>query len=147
WGHSFIRDSSSFALLKSVLSLSITTAMLAITTTERDRGTGLDYMMARYYSGAHGQFISQDPVFWEIGLTPDGKTALSDPQSQNSYSYARDNPITKSDPLGRDAYSYSLLNATGEVGPTVFGFYGGGTMNVSVTYVNGSNDNDSGFAL
>ena len=48
-----------------------------------------------------GQFISQDPVFWEIGLTQDGKNALSSPQALNSYGYAGDNPITNKDPNGR----------------------------------------------
>jgi hypothetical protein len=41
------------------------------------------------------------PVFWEIGLTQDGKTALSNPQALNSYGYANDNPITGKDPNGR----------------------------------------------
>ena len=63
--------------------------------------TGLDYAMARYYDNARGQFLSEDPVFWEIGQTPDGKAILSDPQSQNSYSWARDNPIINKDPNGR----------------------------------------------
>jgi len=63
--------------------------------------SGLDYLNARYYNPTQGQFISQDPVFWELGLTNDGKTALSNPQSQNSYGYANDNPITGKDPLGR----------------------------------------------
>ena len=68
---------------------------------DRDTQTGLDYAMARYYNNTQGQFTSQDPVFWEIGLTPDGKTVLNDPQLQNSYSWGRDNPITQKDPTGR----------------------------------------------
>ena len=67
--------------------------------TERD--DSLDYMNARYYEANRGQFLSEDPVFWEIGQTRDGKAALLNPQSQNSYSYAGDNPITNKDPLGR----------------------------------------------
>jgi RHS repeat-associated protein len=62
---------------------------------------GRDYLNARYYESARGQFISQDPVFWEIGLTQDGKAALSNPQALNSYGYANDNPITGKDPNGR----------------------------------------------
>lgn len=45
--------------------------------------------------------MSQDPVFLEIGQTNDGKMALLEPQSQNSYTYAVNNPITKKDPTGR----------------------------------------------
>jgi len=63
--------------------------------------SGLSYLNARYYNPTQGQFISQDPVFWELGLTNDGKTALLNPQSQNSYGYANDNPITGKDPNGR----------------------------------------------
>ena len=40
-------------------------------------------------------------MFWEIGQTQDGKKVLLDPQQQNSYSYAGNNPINKSDPSGR----------------------------------------------
>ncbi len=69
--------------------------------TEYDAGSGLNYMNARYYEGSRGQFLSQDPVFWEVGQTKDGIRALSDPQSMNSYSYAGNNPITQSDPNGR----------------------------------------------
>jgi RHS repeat-associated protein len=54
----------------------------------------LDYLNARYYDSARGQFISEDPTFWAL------KMNLSDPQSLNSYSYANDNPITKQDADG-----------------------------------------------
>ena len=50
---------------------------------------------------SRGQFISQDPVFWEIGITKDGKNALLNPQTLHSYAYANDNPITGKDPKGR----------------------------------------------
>jgi RHS repeat-associated protein len=46
--------------------------------------SGLSYLNARYYSSDRGQFISQDPVFWEIGLTDDGKKALQRPDCQSS---------------------------------------------------------------
>ncbi len=68
---------------------------------EYDEDTQLSYLNARYYNGARGQFISQDPVFWEIGQSKEGMSALSDPQSMNSYSYAGNNPIKNSDPDGR----------------------------------------------
>src|SRR3990167_7280160 len=60
--------------------------------------TKLNYLNARYYDSNRGQFISQDPVFWEIGQTKDGRKALLNPQTQNSYSYAGNNPVTYKDP-------------------------------------------------
>src|SRR6516225_3339814 len=69
-----------------------------------DAQTNLSYLQARYYDSSRGQFVTQDPVFWEIGLTPDGQKALVDPQSLNSYAYANDNPITKKDPNGRQVW-------------------------------------------
>jgi RHS repeat-associated protein len=68
---------------------------------EYDEESNLSYMNARYYEGSRGQFLSQDPVFHEIGLTPDGKAAMLNPQLMNSYSYAGNNPITSKDPTGR----------------------------------------------
>src|SRR6266545_2274969 len=32
-----------------------------------DDNSGLDYLNARYYDAGRGQFVTQDPVFWEIG--------------------------------------------------------------------------------
>jgi RHS repeat-associated protein len=62
---------------------------------EFDASTGLSYLNARYYDGNRGQFLNQDPVFWSTS-----QDWLLDPQNQNSYSYARNNPITLSDPSG-----------------------------------------------
>ena len=66
-----------------------------------DTATGLDYLNSRYFDSSRGQFISQDPVFWEVGQTSDGKNVLANPQMMNSYSYAGDNPIINKDPTGR----------------------------------------------
>ena len=71
-----------------------------------DEASGLNYQNSRYYAAAQGQFISQDPVFWEIGLSQDGKNVLSNPQALNSYGYANDNPITGKD---RTADSASVV--------------------------------------
>ncbi len=66
-----------------------------------DDETGLSYLNARYYDPDRGQFLSEDPVYLLIG-TGDKRTEslLVDPQLQNSYSYARNNPILLKDPSG-----------------------------------------------
>jgi len=71
-----------------------------------DAGTNLSYLNARYYDGSRGTFLSEDPVFWEVGQSKDGKSALTNPQSLNSYSYANGNPIMQSDPSGRMVSEY-----------------------------------------
>ncbi len=63
---------------------------------EFDVSTQLSYLNARYYDGGRGQFLSQDPEFWTTS-----QAWLVDPQNQNSYSYARNNPINLSDPSGK----------------------------------------------
>jgi len=75
-----------------------------------DQDTGLNYLNARYYASAVGQFVSQDPAFLAVGdgdllkseINQDQAKYLSDPQGLNAYSYAGDNPITRSDPAGKD---------------------------------------------
>ena len=63
---------------------------------ERDRGTGLDYMLARYYAPALGRFLGVDPVV--PGSTLGGKW--------NRFQYAGDSPISRLDPDGRkDEYA------------------------------------------
>jgi RHS repeat-associated protein len=62
---------------------------------ERDQETGLDYFLARYYSGAQGRFLSPDPE--------NEGAVYQDPQTWNAYSYVRNNPINATDPecIGR----------------------------------------------
>jgi RHS repeat-associated protein len=70
--------------------------------------SNLDYLNARYYDSARGQFLSEDPVVLTLGnpsqlqqLSQQSQRAfLSDPQQFNSYSYGRDNPIINKDPQG-----------------------------------------------
>jgi RHS repeat-associated protein len=58
---------------------------------ERDKETGLDYMLARYYSSGISRFVSPDSG---------NDTFLVQTQSWNRFSYTRNNPLTHSDPLG-----------------------------------------------
>jgi RHS repeat-associated protein len=60
---------------------------------ERDGESGLDYFLARYYSGALGRFTSVDP---------ENAGALGgDPQSWNGYAYVTNQPLALTDPDGR----------------------------------------------
>lgn len=75
-----------------------------------DDATGLEYLEARYYSSARGQFVSQDPAFWSLAHAD---KQLVDPQSWNSYSYARNNPLLMKDPEGEFAIEAMLLMTFG----------------------------------
>jgi len=103
---------------------------------EYDADTGLNYLNARYYDGTRGQFLSQDPMFWKLPTE-----ILIDPQQQNSYSYARNNPINLSDPGGESLEDY-------EAYPTV-GYYSRGAMQGSYMgvpiYSNGGDDSISKY--
>ena len=59
---------------------------------ERDSESGLDYMLARYYSAAQGRFLSVDPS--SRGVDP------RNPQTWNRYSYVLNNPLRLTDPDG-----------------------------------------------
>jgi RHS repeat-associated protein len=63
---------------------------------ERDSESNLDYFGARYDSSQYGRFMSPDPD------SMSGLDRLDDPQSFNSYAYARNNPLLYTDPDGRD---------------------------------------------
>ncbi len=66
---------------------------------ELDPDTGYSYYGARYYMGTYGRFTSQDPVYLGMGsATPE--SVLRDPQVLNSYSYARNNPVSYIDVNG-----------------------------------------------
>src|SRR6266436_4548739 len=70
---------------------------------------------ARYYDPSRGQFLSEEPIFLNIGdpsqvkqlSQQDQQTYLTDPQVLNSYSYGRDNPITRKDPNGKFAQVFA----------------------------------------
>ncbi|WP_316606158.1 HNH/ENDO VII family nuclease [Streptococcus pluranimalium] len=52
--------------------------------------TGLDYLRARYYDSVAGTFLTEDSYQGE----------LTDPLSQNRYSYVHNNPVNYTDPSG-----------------------------------------------
>lgn len=64
---------------------------------EEDVDTGLVYAQARYYNPGVGRFYSQDPAYINANRQA---IQIVDPQSWNSYSYARNNPIILVDPDG-----------------------------------------------
>jgi RHS repeat-associated protein len=72
-----------------------TTNTRVFTGHERDSETGLDYMMARYYSSSLGRFMAVDPA-------ADSATA-ENPQTWNRYAYANNNPIILVDNDGESA--------------------------------------------
>ena len=57
---------------------------------QMDSEMGLYYLRARSYDPTLGSFTSRDPI----------NGTLKDPQTQNGYNYANDNPINISDPSG-----------------------------------------------
>jgi RHS repeat-associated protein len=76
-------------------------SLMKYTGHERDvvdgQAEALDYMMARYYSGRLGRFLSVDPFL-------NMQKALNAPQRWNRYSYVSNNPMRKLDPDGRDEF-------------------------------------------
>jgi RHS repeat-associated protein len=70
---------------------------------ERDASTGLDYSLARYYSGSQGRFTSGDPLNIPALQRSNPKqfaAIIANPQNWNGYAYAHNNPLKKVDPDG-----------------------------------------------
>ena len=77
-------------------------------TQQLDSGSNLYFLRARYYDPELGRFISRDPV----------KGILTNPQTQNPYAYALNNPVNLSDPSGLEVYG---LCAAASLGLGVYG--------------------------
>lgn len=83
---------------------------------EYDAETGLNYMGARYQSGAVGRFMSEDQSFLLLGQDSDRTKlveSLSEPQKLNSYSYVENSPMNKVDPTGKASTLAWILNPIG----------------------------------
>jgi RHS repeat-associated protein len=87
-----------------------------------DPDQDIQYLNARYYEGSRGEFLSQDPVHWELGQTRDGLIALYNPQLQNSYAYAGGNPVMGRDPSGRWALLAAPLSEATLIAFEYFGY-------------------------
>lgn len=108
---------------------------------EYDSDTELSYMGARYYDGATGRFLSQDPIGQQVP-----ETFLADPQRANTYAYARNNPMNRIDPTGL----YDMRSGAVEDGDTLSGItsqinshYGLNYSYQTISAINGISDPDS----
>jgi len=84
---------------------------------ERDAETGLDYLMARYYSSGFGRFVSPDAFIY---------ANLADPQSFNQYTYVYNNPLVYTDPSGHLASGQAGYASEGVGAPNFRMLPGGG---------------------
>ena len=85
---------------------------------ERDAETGLDYFLARYYSGAQGRFLSPDEFkggavdpFTGQQVSQPGPLPYADianPQTLNKYAYVANNPLRYTDPDGHCAWDLCI---------------------------------------
>ncbi len=65
---------------------------------QQDDETDLQYFEKRYYDNRIWRFTTEDPVYWEVGRTKRPDSYFTDPQSWNTYSYTRNNPVNLVDP-------------------------------------------------
>jgi RHS repeat-associated protein len=71
---------------------------------ERDAETGLDYFLARYYSGAQGRFTGPDSPSY---------SNPKNPQSWNLYAYSLNNPLAYFDPNGHEVVCANNVDQCG----------------------------------
>ncbi len=115
---------------------------------EFDAQSGLSYLNARYYDGARGQFLNQDPKF--ISVSGD----LADPQRLNSYSYGRNNPIVFLDTEGLDSAYFGSRLVFHDLGYHIYEAYSidnqsmANQLNIGISVpTNVSKDNPFNFTL
>ena len=101
--HAGLQESSLNAVWCAYLSVGVPLSSAEDSANTRTN-VGHAFLNARFYDSSRGQFLSEDPVFWEIGQSKDGETALSNPQAMNSYGYGNGNPISNRDANGRNPY-------------------------------------------
>jgi RHS repeat-associated protein len=79
------------------------------TSKERDNETGLDYLLARYYSSTQGRFTSADSF----------GGFMSNPQTLNRYAYVQNDPLNFIDPTGHMAERWRINPLDYLFGPRV----------------------------
>jgi RHS repeat-associated protein len=117
---------------------------------ERDTESGLDYLMARYYSSGLGRFASPDEFIggpveaWSANdPLPPGPLPyanITDPQSLNKYAYVMNNPLRYIDPTG-----HALMTPWGGRGdmPAIGREGGGGPILLSEASYPGEDEKDT----
>ena len=93
---------------------------------ERDNETGLDYMLARYYSNPMGRFLTPD---WAAKPITVPYANFGNPQSLNLYAYTKNNPRTFGDPDGHCCFWEDLKEIAKGFGKAAVGL----VNNVMVT--------------
>jgi RHS repeat-associated protein len=84
---------------------------------ERDSETGLDYMLARYYSNPLARFLTPD---WGSKPITVPYANFSNPQSLNLYTCTENNPTTLADPDGHEDLHPGDWGETYNSKPTTF---------------------------
>jgi RHS repeat-associated protein len=84
---------------------------------ERDTETGLDFFLARYYSGAQGRFTSLD---WSAKPQPVPYADFADPQTLNIYLYVRNNPLGSADADGHSSSQWNWSEFFSGVADTTY---------------------------
>ena len=92
---------------------------------ERDKESGLDYMMARYYSPRLARFLCTDPG---------DDTDSEDVQAWNQFVYVKNNPLNLTDPTGM----YGVGEFLQDAGDFVIGALRGAAASVSNGAIAGS---------
>jgi RHS repeat-associated protein len=109
---------------------------------EYDPDTEFSYLNARYYQGSRAQFMSQDPVFLALGdprkmreiARRELMAILIDPQTLNSYAYARNNPLILVDKTGQIAFVPLIFIGIQIYGAYQLGYHFGEVLNAELLF-------------